>query len=98
MRSNGLAHERRRPVLAHDDRATRGLAGGKGDRKGNSALEPGRSGLAELLECEAGGTVRLDSSPALLTAEKVLVEAPLPFWGELAGQEGDDGLLRTRHG
>jgi hypothetical protein len=51
-----------------------------------------------LLERQAGGAVRLDRSPALFTAEKMLVEAPLFFGGELAGQEGDDGLLRTRHG
>jgi hypothetical protein len=51
-----------------------------------------------LLEREAGGAVRLDGSPALLTPEKVLVEAPLFFWGELAGEEGEDRLLRTRHG
>jgi len=51
-----------------------------------------------LFECEAGGAVRLNSSPAVLTAEKVLVEAPLLLWGELAGEEGEDGLLRTRHG
>jgi hypothetical protein len=51
-----------------------------------------------LLERETGGAVRLDSSPAVLTPEKVLVEAPLLFWGELAGEEGEDGLLRTRHG
>jgi hypothetical protein len=51
-----------------------------------------------LLEREASGAVRLDSSPALLTAKKVVVEAPLLFRGELAGEEGDDRLLRTRHG
>jgi hypothetical protein len=51
-----------------------------------------------LLERQTGGAVRLDRSPALLAAEKVLIEAPLLFGGELAGQEGDDARLRTRHG
>jgi hypothetical protein len=51
-----------------------------------------------LLERQAGGAVRLDSSPAVLTSEQVLVEAPFFIWGELAGEEGEKALLRTRHG
>jgi hypothetical protein len=54
--------------------------------------------LAELLEGQAGGAVRLDRSPALLTPEKVLVEAPLLFRGELAAEEDDEALFRARHG
>jgi hypothetical protein len=51
-----------------------------------------------LLERQASGAVRLDGSPAVLTPEKVLVEAPLLIWGELASEEGEGALLRTRHG
>jgi hypothetical protein len=40
-----------------------------------------------LLEREAGRAVRLDGSPTVLTAQKMFVEAPLLFWGELAGEE-----------
>jgi hypothetical protein len=51
-----------------------------------------------LLERQAGGAVRLDRSPAAFTTEKVFVEAALLIWGELAGKEAKDALLRTRHG
>jgi hypothetical protein len=54
--------------------------------------------LPQLLQGQPRGAVRLNGSPAVLTPEKVLVEAPLLFWGELAGEEGDNGLLRARHG
>jgi hypothetical protein len=50
-----------------------------------------------LLEREAGSAVRLDSSPTVLTVEKMFV-APLFFWGELAGEEAQNALLRARHG
>ena len=48
---------------------------------------PTGAGLAQLLKRVPGGAVGLDRSPALLTAEEVLVEAPLLFRGEPNGEE-----------
>jgi hypothetical protein len=76
-------------VSSCDDRASRGFGGGQRDRGGDPALEPGRSGLAQLLERQAGGAVGLDSRPALLAGEEVIVEAPLLIRGKLAGEKGD---------
>ena len=64
----------------------------------DSTLELGRRGLAQSLKRVPGGAVGLDRSPALLTAEEVLAEAPLLFRGELAGEEGNQALFRARHG
>jgi hypothetical protein len=91
-------HERRSLFRANHDWAPVSFAGRESDRKGDSALEAGRGGFAQLLERQTGGAVRLDGSPAALTTEEMFVEAPFLVRGELAGEEAYDWLLRARHG
>ena len=74
------------------------IFGCKPDRQSHPRPQARGSRRHQLLQGEAGSSILLDGSPAGLASEQVLVKGPLFLFGHFAGQEGNDGLLRTAHG